>query len=121
MIKLGVFDLDKTLLDGNSRLPRDFYENVEILRKRGVTVAIASGRPAESLLYLFHKATDDMLICGEDGNLEKRFVTVGKSLWGSYTEILDGITAEDFLAFPYGNDVKPGAPAVEAEISALYE
>ena len=69
MIKLGVFDLDKTLLDANSRLPRDFYENVEILRKRGVTVAIASGRPADSLLYLFNRATDDMLICGEDGNL----------------------------------------------------
>ena len=69
MIKLGVFDLYKTLLDANSRLPGDFYENVEILRKRGVTVAIASGRPADSLLYLFNRATDDMLICGEDGNL----------------------------------------------------
>ena len=58
---------------------------------------------------------------GADGNLEKRFVTVGKSLWGSYTEILSGITAEDFLAFPYGPTVKPGAPAVEADIQALYE
>ena len=69
MIKLGVFDLDKTLLDANSRLPLDFYENVAILRERGVTVAIASGRPADSLLYLFHQAPDDMLLCGEDGNL----------------------------------------------------
>ena len=60
-------------------------------------------------------------IRGEDGNLEQRFVTTGKSLWGSYTEILEGITPDDFLAFPYGTDVKPGAPAVEAEIRALYE
>ena len=58
---------------------------------------------------------------GEDGNLEQRFVTTGKSLWGSYTEILDGITAEDFLAFPYGTAVKAGAPTVEADLSALYE
>lgn len=60
-------------------------------------------------------------IKGSDGKLEQRFVTVGKSLWGSYTEILSGITAEDFLAFPYGPTVKPGAPAVEAEIRELYE
>ena len=69
--------------------------------------------------------TDDgrsyVYVMGADGKLEQRFVTTGKSLWGSYTEILDGITAEDFLAFPYGTDVKPGAPAVEAEIQALYE
>ena len=58
---------------------------------------------------------------GADGKLEQRFVTVGTSLWGSYTEILSGITAEDFLAFPYGPDVKPGAPTVEAEIRELYE
>ena len=58
---------------------------------------------------------------GADGLLEQRDVTTGKSLWGSYTEILDGITAEDFLAFPYGTDVKPGAQTVEAEIRALYE
>ena len=60
-------------------------------------------------------------VMGADGKLEQRFVTTGKSLWGSYTEILDGITSEDFLAFPYGTDVKPGAPAVEADIWALYE
>ena len=58
---------------------------------------------------------------GADGKLEQRFVTVGKSLWGSYTEILSGITPEDFLAFPYGTAVKSGAPTVEAEIRELYE
>ena len=58
---------------------------------------------------------------GEDGNLEQRFVTTGKSLWGSYTEILDGLTPEDFIAFPYGTNVKAGAPTVEADIMALYE
>ena len=60
-------------------------------------------------------------IKGANGKLEQRFVTVGKSLWGSYTEILSGITADDFLAFPYGPTVKPGAPTVEAEIRELYE
>ena len=58
---------------------------------------------------------------GADGNLEQRFVTTGKSLWGSYTEILSGLSAEDFLAFPYGTEVKPGVPTREAEIRELYE
>lgn len=57
---------------------------------------------------------------GADGKLEQRFVTVGKSLWGSYSEILSGITEEDLLAFPYGKELKEGAPTVEADISQLY-
>ena len=57
---------------------------------------------------------------GEDGLLEKRYVTTGKSLWGSYTEILEGITPEDFLAFPYGKDVKEGMPTEEGDLSDLY-
>ena len=57
---------------------------------------------------------------GENGRLEKRYVTVGKSLFGSYTEILDGLSAEDFVAFPYGKTVKEGAPTVESDYSTLY-
>ena len=58
---------------------------------------------------------------GEDGLLEQRYVTTGKSLWGSYMEILEGVTEEDLIAFPYGKNVKPGAETVESDISALYE
>jgi hypothetical protein len=57
---------------------------------------------------------------GADGKLEKRFVTTGKSLWGSYTEILSGLTSEDWLAFPYGKNLTEGAPTVDSEISELY-
>jgi hypothetical protein len=57
---------------------------------------------------------------GADGRLEQRFVTTGKSLWGSYTEILGGLGEEDFIAFPYGKHVKPGAETVESDLSALY-
>ena len=104
MIKLGVFDLDKTLLDANSMLPRDFYENVAILRERGVTVAIASGRPADSLLYLFHRAPDDMLICGEDGNLffmGKELVKSHVMSWDLINEIYDTIKGRNDLAMMF--------------------
>lgn len=59
-------------------------------------------------------------VMGEGNKLEKRFVTVGKSLWGSYTEILSGLTEEDLIAFPYGKNVKEGAPAAEGDVSDLY-
>lgn len=59
-------------------------------------------------------------VLGPEDTLEKRYVTTGKSLYGSYTEILSGITEEDLLAFPYGKNVKEGAPAVEKDISELY-
>lgn len=59
-------------------------------------------------------------IRGADGLLEKRYVTTGKSLWGSYTEILSGITEEDLIAFPYGKYVKDGAETVESDLSDLY-
>ncbi len=61
-----------------------------------------------------------VFVRNSDGKLEKRYVTTGKSLWGSYTEILSGLTAEDYIAFPYGKTVKDGAPAVEGDLSDLY-
>lgn len=58
---------------------------------------------------------------GANGKLEKRYIAVGKSLWGSYKEVLSGITEEDLIAFPYGKNVKEGAGTVESELSVLYE
>ena len=57
---------------------------------------------------------------GADGRLEKRDVRVGKVLWGSYYEILSPLGEEDYLAFPYGKNVKEGAPTVESDLSTLY-
>lgn len=61
-----------------------------------------------------------IFIRGEDGKLEKRTVKVGKVLWGSYYEILSDLDEEDCLAFPYGKQVKQGAPTVESDLSVLY-
>jgi len=59
-------------------------------------------------------------VLGEDGRLEQRFVKTGKALWGSYMEILSGLSEEDMVAFPYGKNVKAGAVAVEGDMSDLY-
>ena len=56
----------------------------------------------------------------EEGLLEKRFIQVGKDLWGSYTEVVSGLTADDWVAFPYGKDVRDGAPTREGTWEDLY-
>ena len=61
-----------------------------------------------------------VFVLGENGRLEQRYVTTGKDLYGSYTEILSGLTPEDLVAFPYGKNVKNGAVAVEGDMSNLY-
>ena len=60
-------------------------------------------------------------VLGANGKLEKRDVVTGKGLWGSYTEIREGLSREDKVAFPYGKNVKPGAAAVVGDYSNLYE
>ena len=59
-------------------------------------------------------------VMGENSRLEQRFITTGKALWGSYTEVLSGLSEEDLVAFPYGKNVKSGAPALEGDWSNLY-
>ena len=51
----------------------------------------------------------------EDGNLVKVNVRTGGCLWNSYTAVYGDLTEEDYIAFPYGKDVKEGAPTVEAD------
>ena len=102
-------------VDGSADLQEGLYVNV-----------VYSVGSAQSGIYLENpflrteQGRTYVYVRGEDGLLEKRYVTTGKSLWGSYTEILEGITAEDFLAFPYGKEVKAGMPTVEGDLSDLY-
>ena len=56
------------------------------------------------------------------GVLEKVNIKVGRSLYGSMTEIKSGVTMEDFLAFPYGNGSIEGIKCEEVEsMDGLYD
>ena len=99
--------------------------SADLQEGRYVSIIFSAGS-AQSGIYLENpflrteQGRAYVYVRGEDGLLEKRYVTTGKSLWGSYTEILEGIGPEDFLAFPYGKDVKEGMPTVEGDLSDLY-
>ena len=100
--------------------------SVDLQEGRYVSVMYSVGT-AESGIYLQNpflrteNGKSYVYLQGEDGKLEKRYVTTGKALWGSYTEILSGMTEEDLLAFPYGKNVKEGVPVVQGDYSNMYE
>ena len=105
----------RVFLDGTANLQEGSYVSVTY-----------SAAEAENGIYLENPflRTDEgepyVYVRGKNGRLEKRIVTTGKSLWGSYTEIRSGLTADDYVAFPYGKTVKPGAATQESDLSALY-
>ena len=101
-------------------------ESADLQSGRYVSVMYSAGE-SQNGVYLQNpflrteKGQSYVYVLGDNGRLEQRFVTTGKSLWGSYTEILDGLTAEDLVAFPYGKNVKAGVSAQEGDMSNLYE
>ena len=103
-----------------------FVDESADLQAGNYVSVVYSAAESENGIYLENpflrteKGQSYVLVLGADGKLEQRFVTTGKSLWGSYTQILSGLTAEDLVAFPYGKQVKPGVPAVEGDMSNLY-
>ena len=105
----------QVFIDGSADLQEGSYVSVTY-----------SAAEAENGIYLENPflRTDDgepyVYVRGDNGRLEKRTVTTGKSLWGSYTEIRSGLTEDDYIAFPYGKTVKPGAATTESDLSALY-
>ena len=83
-------------------------------------------REAEGGVYVMNAfikrdGTDScVFVRGENGRLEKRNVSTGRSLWGSYTLIKGGLKSDDMLAFPYGKDAKQGAATKESTLEEAY-
>lgn len=105
---------------------RVFIDGSADLQENGYVSITYSAAQAQNGVYLENPylRTDDgepyVYVRGAHNKLEKRYVTTGKSLWGTYTEIRSGLTADDYVAFPYGKNVKPGAGTQEGDPSTLY-
>ena len=129
---IGDFPTQDGYYNGNGNPNASYYpfqvfvdESADLQAGSYVSVAYSTAE-TESGIYLENpflrteQGKSYVLVLGADGKLEQRWVRTGKSLWGSYTEILEGLTAEDLIAFPYGKNVKPGAAAQEGDMSNLY-
>ena len=91
-----------------------------------VSVSVGSAEELNGTLYLenMYIRTENGVSYvykrGEDGTLVKTTVTLGDSLWGSYTAVYGDISDTDWIAFPYGKDVKEGAKTVESSLDSFY-
>ena len=132
VISIGDFPSDSDNWNGMGNPTASYYpfkafvsEDADLQAGSYVSMSYSTAS-AEQGIYLekafirTEKGNSYIYIRGTNGKLEKRNVKVGKVLWGSYYEVLSPLGEEDFLAFPYGKNVKPGAPTVESDLSALY-
>ena len=85
-----------------------------------VSVQFRAKSTGEDVMYLenMYIRTEDghsyVYKRAEDGNLHKCEVRTGAVQWG-YTAVYGDLTMEDWIAFPYGKEVKEGAKTVEGE------
>ncbi|MBR2067985.1 MAG: hypothetical protein IJ875_07005, partial [Solobacterium sp.] len=56
----------------------------------------------------------------EDGVLKKQYIKTGRVLWGETVEILEGLTLEDSIAFPYGDGAIEGVKTIQAEEGGMF-
>ena len=74
----------------------------------------------DKMFVLNENGKNYVYVADDEGVLRRRQLRTGKTLWGSYIQIYEGISSEDLIAFPYGNDVADGAKTKEADVSELY-
>lgn len=71
--------------------------------------------------YVRSKDGEDYVLKeGKNGKLVKQPVRTGRTFYGSLIEIKEGVTKEDYVAFPYGKKVKEGAKAKKSTLAELY-
>lgn len=104
----------------------DSYADFDLNSSVSVSYGKQSEQSTESSYYLLkafvrtENGSSYIYIAKSDGTLEKRTIKTGKSYWGSYVEVIGGVTAQDKVAFPYGQNVHDGAQTTEGNTEDLY-
>ena len=105
----------RVFVDESAQLQENDYVNVTYQNQQS-----GNSLYLENMFVRTENGKSYVYIKNEKGVLEKRDVQTGRDLYGSYTQILGGITAEDYVAFPYGKDVFDGAKTKDATIDEFY-
>ncbi len=65
--------------------------------------------------YIRNDSKGSYVMKDNNGTLQKQYIKCGRIFFGEVTEVLEGITMEDSIAFPYGAGSKEGAKTKFAE------
>lgn len=69
MIKLIIADMDGTLLNSKKELSKDLFNIIEILNKKDIKFAVASGRQYYNLQYIFEGIDKNIAFISENGSI----------------------------------------------------
>lgn len=107
------YEFTSVILDADDTIQNGTYVDITM------NVKDSAGTNAFYLDRMYIREDDSgyyVMKAGKDNRLLKSYITVGKSIWGGqYLEIKSGVTQEEFIAFPYGPDVKAGVRTILQE------
>lgn len=87
-------------------------------------LTIGEGRETEAIYisraFVRKDAGGYYVLKDDNGVLVKQSVRVGKTVWGEYMEILEGLSVDDAITFPYGKNAKEGRSTVLDENMEAY-
>ncbi|MCL2343920.1 MAG: HlyD family secretion protein, partial [Firmicutes bacterium] len=61
-----------------------------------------------------------VFVAGADGRLEQRPVTLGKLVYGTYYQILTGLSLDDNIAFAYDKNARAGVKTQVVDPNTFY-
>jgi len=105
-------------IDGTANLRE--YETVDMRLETDQEQVAADAFYLEQPFVLQEDGRSYVYVADEDGKLQKRYITTGVMLWGSSIQILDGLTLDDAIAFPYGKNAVEGAKTQLSTLDELY-
>ena len=114
---VSYYNFTATIPDKSVQVGEDSWLNImlgeEVSDTNLLIISKAFVRTENGTTYVYKK--------DKDGKLKKQIVTVGASVDGGYNIMIkEGLTAEDYVAFPYGDDVKDGAKTKDATLEEMY-
>lgn len=109
------YSFTATILDKSVQVSDDDWLTISLTNSeesKGIVLDKAFVRSENGVSYVYK---DD------NGILKKQVLTVGGNVNGGYSVLVTGgITREDLIAFPYGDDVKAGTKTKEVSLSEFY-
>ena len=109
-----------------SRYPMTVYVEDQTAFNPGEYVSISLRSSQQKSIYLDsmyvfrQNGLNYVYVEGKDGLLEQRRVSVGGTMYGYLTIIDSGLSRDDYVAFPYGNNVRVGAKVEECGMNDFY-
>ena len=105
----------KVFVDGSANLRNGMY----------VSMKLQSGEQDSNLYienaFVMKEGSSSFVYArNEDGRLEKRKIAIGGKQFNDCIQVLGGVTADDWLAFPYDKNAKEGALVQEGSWDTLY-